>query len=638
MKRRAAGRTAGTRRSGSRAVDPFTLEVLRGLLQSVPREMGVTLKKTSFHPIFNEVNDFSCTLVDARGDMVAQSVSNPPQLGTTESSVKAALEEIGPENLEPGDVVIHNDPFRGGNHLPDVTILTPVFSQGELVLIPANRGHHGDIGGSRPGSFAGDSTSIFQEGVRIPPLKLYERGRLNRGVFELLMANVRTPHYMRGDLRAQVAACETGHLRIREMIERYGWPAIREACVYAIDHSERLIRAEIARWPQGTFEFDDYLDSDGIDTQRPVRLHARVEVRGSDLYFDFAGSDPQVRGPVNATFGVLCSATYNAVLCLTDYRIPTNHGCYRPIHVRAPPGTVVNAQFPAPVVGGNTETNNRITDAIWAALGRALEGRVPAADMGTTFNVSAGGVDPRSRRYYVWYLSPPGGMGARPHKDGMGGVVGAKLGGFPAHISLETFETHFPWFSYEYSFAPDSAGPGQFRGGLGVTWRIGPVGGPAELTVNTDRIFLSPYGLFGGYPGRHGRVVVTPDARTEDGVETGKGSFVVPEGSTLFLRTPGGGGYGSPLRRDPEAVRRDVENGVVTADRAREDYGVVLDPRGERVDVAATSTLRERLAKERRREEVYLDQGQPFYTRSPFRVVRLADGPSVGQARRSAAR
>lgn len=634
---RGRGRSRGGR-AGARSADPFTLEVLRGLLQSVPREMGVTLKKTSFHPIFNEVNDFSCTLVDARGDMIAQSVSNPPQLGTTESSVKAALEEIGPDALEPGDVVIHNDPFRGGNHLPDVTILAPVFSGGELVLIPANRGHHGDIGGARPGSFAGDSTSIFQEGVRIPPLKLYERGRLNRGVFELLMANVRTPHYMRGDLRAQVAACETGRLRIREMIDRYGWPTIRAACAYAIDHSERLIRREIARWPQGTFEFEDFLDSDGIDAGRPVRLHARVDVRGSDLYFDFEGSDPQVRGPVNATYGVLCSATYNAVLCLTDYRIPTNHGCYRPIHIRAPPGTVVNAQFPAPVVGGNTETNNRITDAIWAALGRALSDRVPAADMGTTFNVSAGGVDHRTQRYYVWYLSPPGGMGARPRKDGMGGVVGAKLGGFPAHISLETFETRFPWFCYEYSFAPDSGGPGEFRGGLGVIWRIGPEGGPAELTVNTDRIFLSPYGLFGGYPGRHGRVVVTSSAETEEGTETGKGSFAVPEGSTLLLRTPGGGGYGSPLRRDPDAVRRDVENGVVTAERAHEDYGVVLVPDGLAVDVEATRTLRERLARERRREEVYLDQGQPFYTRSRFRVVPLSEGPALGRARRSAKR
>jgi N-methylhydantoinase B len=290
------------------------------------------------------------------------------------------------------------------------------------------------------------------------------------------------------------------------------------------------------------------------------------------------------------------------------------------------------------VVGGNTETNNRITDAIWAALGRALADRVPAADMGTTFNVSAGGVDPRTQRYYVWYLSPPGGMGARPRKDGMGGVVGAKLGGFPAHISLETFETRFPWFCYEYAFAPDSAGPGTYRGGLGVTWRIGPVGGPAELTVNTDRIFLSPYGLFGGYPGRHGRVVVTSTPDTEDGTETGKGSFVVPEGATLFLRTPGGGGYGSPLARDPGAVQRDVANGVVTPERAREDYGVVLTPDGRGVDADATRRLRDALAKERRRETVYLDQGQPFYTRSRFRVVPLSEGPALGRVRRAAKR
>ena len=625
------------RRSGPGArrasADPFTLEVLRGLLQSVPREMGVTLKRTSFHPIFNEVNDFSCALVDAHGDMVAQSVSNPPQLGTTESSVKAALDEIGPENLEPGDVVFHNDPFRGGNHLPDVTVLAPVFWKDKLFMIPANRGHHGDIGGIRPGSFAGDSTSIFQEGVRIPPLKLYERGRLNRSVFELLMANVRTPHYMRGDLRAQVAACETGRARLLDIARRYGAETVHRAAEYAIDHSERLLRREIATWPEGSFEFTDVLDSDGRHPDRRVTIRARVDVRGSDLYFDFTGSDPQVEGPVNATFGVLASATYNAVLCLTDYRIPMNHGCYRPIHITAPEGTVVHARFPAPVVGGNTETNNRITDAIWAALARALSDRVPAADMGTTFNVSAGGPDPRTGRYYVWYLSPPGGMGARPTKDGMGGIVGAKLGGFPAHISAEVFETHFPWLTHEYSFAPDSGGPGTFRGGLGVRWRIGPVGAPAELTVNTDRIFVSPYGLFGGYPGLHGRVVLATDARTEDGPEVGKGSFVVPEGTTLFLRTPGGGGYGSPLERDPSAVSRDVENGVVSPERALDDYGVVLDPTSGAVDAPATDALRRRLADERHRETVFLDQGQPIYARDRFRVTLLADAPPRGRAR-----
>ncbi|MGI0072129.1 MAG: hydantoinase B/oxoprolinase family protein [Thermoplasmata archaeon] len=608
--------------------DPFTLEVLRGLLQSVPREMGVTLKRTSFHPIFNEINDFSCAIVDPEGEMVAQSVSNPPQLGTMESSVRAALDEIGAENLAPGDVVIHNDPFRGGNHLPDVTILLPVFHDDELFLIPANRGHHGDIGGARPGSFAGDSTTIFQEGVRIPPLKLYERGHPNRAVLELLLANVRTPHYMRGDLRAQVAACETGRTRILEIVRRYGAAAVRASCRYAKDHSEALLRAEIAQWPPGTYEFEDFLDSDGIDLDRPVKIHARVTVRGSDLYFDYTGSDLEVRGPLNATFGVLCSATYNSVLCLSDYRIPTNHGCYRPIHVTAPEGTVVHARFPAAVVGGNTETNHRITDAVWAALAIALRDRVPAADMGTTFNVSAGGVDPRSGRYYVWYLTPPGGMGARPTKDGMGAVVGAKLGGFPAHISLEVFETHFPWVSYEYSLAPDSGGPGEFRGGLAVRWRIGPVGAPAELTVNTDRIFLSPYGLFGGYPGLYGRVVVATDARSEEGPEIGKGSFSIPAGGTLFLRTPGGGGYGSPLRREPAAVVRDVKNEVVSPERAREDYGVVLHDGAAGYDADGTRQLRAQLANERRRDDVFLDQGQPIYTRTRFRVVPMADAPA----------
>jgi len=353
----------------SEARDVFTFEVLRSLMESIPAEMAEVLKRTSYHPIFNEVLDFSTALLNAKGELAAQSLGVTVHLGALELCAQAIINHFGIDGLKPGDVLIHNNPFPGGTHLPDLDVLAPVFHDSKLVAFAVARGHHGDIGGMHPGSFAGDTTSIFQEGVRIPPTKLYDAGKLNEGVRNLLLANVRVPTFTWGDLQAQIAACRIGEKRMLEMFDKYGADAMHQTMEWSMNRSEELMRREIERIPDGTYTFADYLDNDGIDKEKEIRIHVKITVKGSNITFDFSGSDPQVKGPANCVLGVTTSSTYCALLNLTDPTIPPNHGCYRPVTIIAPEGLVVNAKFPSPVVSGNTETALRIIDTITGARG-----------------------------------------------------------------------------------------------------------------------------------------------------------------------------------------------------------------------------------------------------------------------------
>ena len=393
--------------------DIFALEVLMSLLNAIPQEMAEVLKRTSYHPIFNEVLDFSTALLDSEGEMIAQSMGVTVHLGALELCAKAIIKHFGKKSIHPRDVMIHNNPFPGGTHLPDIDIMTPVFHRKTLVGFAVARGHHGDIGGMHPGSFAGDTQSIFQEGVRMPPIKIYEKGVLNSGVRDLLLANVRVPNFTWGDLQAQISAAHIGETRLMEMFEKYGADTMNASMKWAMDRSEKLVRAAIDAMPDGTYCFEDYLDNDGIDKDKPVKIRCSVTIKGSDIKFDYTGSDLQVKGPANCVLGVVYSATYCALLNLTDPTIPGNHGCYRPVTIVAPEGCVVNARFPAPVVSGNTETSSRIIDTITGALARIIPTRVTGSDSGTATAHIAGGVDPRNGEYYAWYL------GADPCASGL---------------------------------------------------------------------------------------------------------------------------------------------------------------------------------------------------------------------------
>lgn len=602
--------------------DVFTYEVLRSLLESIPREMAEVLKRTSYHPIFNEVLDFSTALLTAEGELAAQFVGVPVHLGALEACARAIINRFGADGFKPSDIIIHNNPFPGGSHLPDVDILAPVFYKGKLVMFAVARGHHGDIGGAHPGSFAGDSTSIFQEGVRMPPIKLYEAGKLAEGVKDLLLANVHMPNYTWGDLQAQVAACHIGEKRLSEMFEKYGSEAVAQSINWSFDRSEQLMRAEIDRWAEGFYTFTDYLDNDGIDKDRPVKIHVKITVKGSDITFDFNGSDKQVRGPANCVMGNLTSAVYTALFNLTERTIPKNHGCYRPVTIIAPEGLVVNAKYPAPVVSGNTETTLRVIDTITGAMAKVMPEKVVAACSGTTSNVIWGGVDPRTDEPYALYLGGfGGGGGARATKDGWGPQGGSQIGGANGQIPIEEVETKFPFFIEEASLVLDSGGPGRFRGGQVELWRMRIVGHICEMGGCQDRSIISPYGLFGGMPGLHGDNHIVRKNGEIIAIDRSGGVMVAPE-DEIHLRFPGGGGYGDPLGRNLDYLQNDIDHKIVSVESARRDYGAVVDAKGK-IDRAATEANRKKLKPRWKRDEIFIDQWTKPFARKQFRLIHM---------------
>ena len=563
--------------SSDSAVDPVALEVLRNACVAVAEEMNATLVRTAYSPNVTERRDCSTALFDADGEMIAQAETMPVHLGAMPFSVAAAVDAF---DLGPGDSVLLNDPYRGGAHLPDLTLVTPVFADGELVAYAANRAHHADIGGARAGSVAADSTEIYQEGLRIPPVKLHEGGETNEAVVDLLLANVRTPDERRGDLRAQEAANETGRERFLDLVDRYGADTLRAALDAIKDYSERRMRAEIAALPDGTYRFADALDDDGRGN-RNLPVEVAVAVSGDSVRVDFDETAPQTEGPINAVFAVTASATYYAVRCVTDPDIPPNEGCYRPVDIDAPEGTIVNPTLPAAVVGGNLETSQRVTDVVLGALAGAAPESAVAAGQGTMNNVTVGGIDPRDDSPYAFYETEGGGFGGRAGLDGMDAVH--------VHMSntmntpAEVLETAYPLRVRRYELRPDSGGAGEFRGGLGLRRDIEIRGGRATVSLLAERHESQPYGLVGGDPGASGAAFLLSDGSNSDADAERLPAKVVREldaGEVLSVRTPGGGGYGDPADRDESAIWRDLRLGKLTPERAREVYDLDVEQDG----------------------------------------------------------
>jgi N-methylhydantoinase B len=609
-------------------VDSATLEIIRNACAAIAEEMNANLIRTGYSPNIKERRDCSCALFDAAGEMISQAENMPVHLGAMPFSVAAAIEAFPPETLEPGDGILLNDPFRGGAHLPDLTLVTPVFagdsgdsdeSDERIVAYAANRAHHADIGGARAGSVAADSTEIYQEGLRIPPIQFYENGAVDETALEMILANVRTPDERRGDLRAQEAANRTGRRRFGELVGKYGTEYLRSALEEIKEYSERRMRAEIDALPDGSYRFEDVLDDDGQgNTDLPIV--AEVTIDGDSVSVDFDGTAAQTEGPVNAVFAVTASATYYAVRCVTDPDIPPNHGCYRPIDIHTPEGTIVDPTLPAAVVGGNLETSQRVTDVVLGAFAEADPERVLAGSQGTMNNVTFGGIDRRSSRGsardgstgngsttdesvadgpaggdgdkgtpYAFYETQGGGFGGRAGLDGIDGIH--------VHMSntmntpVEVLETAYPLRVIRYEYRPDSGGAGQYRGGLGLRRDIGVRDGWATFSLLADRRRHAPYGLAGGTEGAPGDAYcfedalssngpiakATTGARTEsDDGERLPGKVVreLAPGTVVSVRTPGAGGYGDPADRDREALARDVELGKVSSDAARRAYGV----------------------------------------------------------------
>jgi N-methylhydantoinase B len=520
--------------------DPIRLEVFKHLLASVAEEMGVVLCRTGYSPNIKERRDFSCAVFDAQARMIAQAAHIPVHLGSMPMSVQEGIRSF---NFAPGDMVILNDPFHGGTHLPDITLIAPVFvereGKEELFAFVASRAHHSDVGGMSPGSMP-LSQEIYQEGIIIPPLKLMEGGVENRSVMKLLLANVRTPEERAGDLRAQVASNNKGVERTQELVDRYGVEEIDHYMQGLLSYAEQMTRRLISDLQDGDYHFRDQMDDDGIDPD-PVEIVVKVTIRGDEAVVDFSNSSQQRKGSINAVYAITLSAVHYVFRALVGLDIPSNSGCMAPIKVIAPVGTVVNAQHPASVAGGNVETSQRIVDVLLGALAQAVPDRVPAASQGTMNNLSIGGWDPDRQRQYAYYETIGGGMGARPHKDGADAIHTHMTN--TLNTPVEALEFSYPFRIRRYAIRQGSGGHGRFRGGDGICREIELLQ-EAKVTILSDRRRFRPYGLSGGKPGQSGKNVLLHGE--EEGELPGKVTLNVARGQVISIQTPGGGGYGEP--------------------------------------------------------------------------------------------
>jgi N-methylhydantoinase B len=519
--------------------DPIRLEIFKHLLVSIAEEMGVALGRTAYSPNIKERLDYSCALFDREGNMVAQAAHIPVHLGAMPMSVQACLDAL---TFSPDDVAILNDPFHGGTHLPDITLITPIYDSADeprLVGFAASRAHHADVGGMTPGSMP-MSTELYQEGVIIPPLKLIEGGNLNQAVLSLILSNVRTPAEREGDLRAQIAANQKGHDRLLELVVKYGLPEVEAAMAALLSYAERMTRRLIADLPDGTYRFEDAMEDDGVSDD-PAAIKVAITIDGDQAIIDFSDSSPQRRGSINAVYAITLSATYYCFRALMGLDIPSNSGCLIPLNVIAPEGLLVNARPPAAVAGGNVETSQRITDVVLGALAQACPDRIPAASQGTMNNITIGGWDPDRERPYAYYETIGGGMGARPTKDGASAIHVHMTN--TLNTPVEALEFTYPFRVRRYQVRDGSGGEGKYRGGDGVIREL-EILHDARLTLLTERRRLRPYGLAGGEAGSPGHNALWRAGEEID--LPAKTSLDVQAGDVVEIQTPGGGGHGSP--------------------------------------------------------------------------------------------
>jgi N-methylhydantoinase B len=507
--------------------DPIELAIFKSTFHSIAAEMGAALRRTAFSPNIKERRDYSSAIFNTNGDVIAMGDDMPVHLGSMPMSVRAVLNKL---TLDEGDIAILNDPYDGGTHLPDITLVIPHGS-----FYAANRAHHSDVGGMYPGSM-GLCREIWQEGIRIPPVKLFAKGVLNEPLLALLLNNVRTPKEREGDITAQIGACRIGIQRLAEMAQKYGLPRMEKNAVALLNHSEQLMRAELAQWPSGEFSAEDYLDNDGLTSEAvKIRVTLRSNPAQRELEVDFAGSAPQLATSLNAVAAITYSATFYVLRCLLPEEAAPTAGLMRPIKLILPECSIVNAKLPAAVAGGNVETSQRITDVLFKALAQMLPERIPAASSGTMNNLTIGGVDPRTGQIYAYYETIAGGSGARPNGDGISGVHTHMTNSL--NTPVEALEYAYPFRVHRYSYRKNSGGKGKYTGGDGIIREIELLG-DAQVTMLADRRIFAPYGLYGGSEGVRGRTFLNGKEHP------GKFNIEVKSGTVLRIETPGAGGWG----------------------------------------------------------------------------------------------
>ncbi|MBS0240787.1 MAG: hydantoinase B/oxoprolinase family protein [Proteobacteria bacterium] len=575
-------------------VDPITLEVVCEGLIAIVREMRANIIRASYSSVIYEMDDFSCGLFGPDGKLVAQWWDHPGHVLPLPWGVRCAFEEFAGD-LHPGDAILLNDPYRGGTHLNDVTLIYPVFDDdGKLLIVPAVRAHWVDVGGMVPGSYSGLSTNIYQEGVRIPPIKILEKGKMNRAALALLMANMRVPMEREGDLNASMGACKIAESRIRKLLGKYGTPTVMRCIELNLDRTEKRLRDQIAKLPDGDYFYEDYLEFYNAGKLDPVLARIKLTVAGDQIIADFTGSNPQVPGVVNNSLAVAGAGVFVAVKSTLDPGGAVNDGAFRPITLKAPPASIFNVALDAPA-GAHGEVRKRAVSVSLGALAQIIPDKVSGDLSGSSFPNAIGGWNARRNRQFVFYEAPAGGNGGLSDADGASAFVNVDFGNLPSIHNVESIENEMPLLVESCELRQDGGGAGAYRGGVGMIRKVRLLEGEAQYSVLSDRGVIPPWGIFGAGSAASYHVAVERDGVTREFDTPGKVTgFPIHAGDVVVMRSSGGGGYGDPLERDAERVASDVTSGLVSADVARSVYGVVLGA-STNVDTAATLALRKEL-------------------------------------------
>ncbi len=565
-------------------MDPITSDVISNAFHSIAEEMGAALIRSAYSTNIKERRDCSCAVFAPDGALISLAEHIPIHLG----SMQGLMMQIA------RNVIIANDPYRGGgSHLPDISVLKPVYYQNSLVAFVSNIAHWSDVGGRSPGvGTAGDSTEILQEGIRIPPVHIISKGKLNNDILELLLLNMRDRYERMGDFRAQIAALQLGESRLHELFNRYGNTTIADCIADLYTYSQKCLQTELCKVPEGTFCFKDQMDDDGV-SNKPLDIRVSVTISHNpqpSILFDFKGTSKQAAGGINMVWPALLATVYYSVKALFAPDIPINEGFHRPILIKAPEGSLVNASEPA-AVGGRTDTCQRVVDAIFGALYQVIPGRVIAASNGATTAIIFGGTQVLSGRGFVFVEAMGGGMGARKCKDGMDGTQVNITN--TSNLPIEAMELEYPLRVLHYGLVPDSGGPGKYRGGLSIRKDIKAMKS-LIFSAHSDRHCIAPWGLEGGLAGSCGKFLLNPDTPEEKVIASKVSDIILKEGDIISIHTAGGGGYGSPLDRDQKLVENDFRQGKVTSKEARLHYGVVFTDKGK-ADHKATTALRKQL-------------------------------------------
>ncbi len=568
--------------------DTITMQVMRYAMEQAADEMGRTLVRTARSTVIKEIEDMTCSVFDRYGNTIAQAHHAPMLLTGFELGMRALVERYKPEDLDPGDLIMFNDPYAGGQHVMDMVTFAPAHYNGELVGFTGSIAHHSDMGGAVPGGTAGGLTEIYMEGLRFPMVKLYKRGKEDPELFGILENNIRVPDKTLGDVRAQASADFVGVHRLTDIFDKYSVDVVEKCQEMLLDYSESRIRAGLRKIPDGTYTGVDWIDDDG-QTDEPIKLQVNIHKKGVEVVVDFDGTAKQVKGNINCPIATVYAAVYYALIAVIDPHVPPNSGCYRPFRVEAEQGLIVNPRMPA-AVGARTNTSQKIAEAMMLALSKAVPNRVQAGCHGQITNCGFSGYHPRTGKRFVYIDIQGGGAGARPTKDGRDGQD-SHLARFK-NTPIEAVELEYPVRILKYEFIPDSGGAGKYRGGLTVRRDIEVLTDNVSLARYGDRQKFGAFGLFGGKEGSKGKFVLNPDTPEERRLKS-KGLDVLNTGDVVSLRLPGAGGYGNPLERDPDSLLRDIRDGKVTLESAREDYEVVIDPSTLQPDEAATRKIRE---------------------------------------------